>query len=210
MKPVSVMGLAAAMAFSQRALAAEDWSGPRAGLRAGWVERSGAAGFQPPSGGVGLRVSDLKAKSRLAEARLFAGYDAVLANGLLLGAEAEIGPTGGTRVARRGGLTAGATRSERNYAITARIGAPIDDKTLLYLRAGYAAERLHSTYVGPTIRIFPPPQTEATDWEAGLITGVGAERRVSDHVSLQAEYNRSSLSGGYHIQALTAGAVWRF
>jgi opacity protein-like surface antigen len=208
MKRVFAIGLAAALTFSQQALAAEGWSGPRVGLRAGWVERSGAVGFQPPSGGVS--ISDLKAKASLAEARIFAGYDAVLANGLLVGGEAEIGPAGGTRVAHRGGLTAGTTRSERNYAITARIGAAVDAMTLFYLRTGYSAERLHSTYIGPTTRIFPSPKTEATDWAAGAILGIGIERLFSDHVSLQAEYNRRSLSGGYHIQALTAGAAWRF
>jgi len=208
MKCVFELGLAAALTFSQQALAAEGWNGPRVGLRAGWVERAGAVGFQPPSGGV--NISDLKAKASVAEARIFAGYDKVLANGILVGGEAEIGPAGGRRVAYRGGLTAGTTRSEGNYAITARIGAAVDAMTLFYLRTGYTAERLHSNYIGPTTRIFPPPKTEATDWAAGPILGIGIERRFSDHVSLQADYNRRSLSGGYHIQALTAGAAWRF
>lgn len=198
--------LAGALSAST-ALAAEAPRGPFLGAQLGWAGRSGPAGYQPSFRGAG-QAAEGEASALMAQA--FAGYDMPLAESWLTGVEVAGGYGGGDREARRSGSLVGASRTKAHYSATVRVGRVLANGLTPYARAGFAAERVHETYRGPIILIFPPPQTDDTVWKRGAQIGAGVERAVGPHVSLRAEYAYRFLTGGYHVQSLLAGLAWRF
>ena len=197
------------VAFSaEPSLAVEARTGPFLGVQLGWAERSGPAGFRPPFGAVGLPGQGETKSALMAQA--VAGYDAVLAGHWLGGLELAVGYGGGDRASLRNGAVAGVSTTKAHYAMSARLGRSMQNGPTPYLRAGFASERVHETYLGPTTRIFPPPPTEATVWKRGPLAGAGLEWALSPHASLRAEYAYRFLKGDYHAQSVLAGLIWRF
>ena len=193
-------------AAAQTSLPAK-WSGLHLGVQGGWAQRSGPAGYDM-SGGL-RRVGQGEKRDTL-DGQAFAGFDLKGPGRLIVGAEALAGIGGKTRQNLVNGRTNGATETKWNYAVSARVGAPVGPKALVYVRAGYAAEKLHKTYFGPVILIFPPPQTSSTGWAGGSLLGLGGELSVHNHLSLRLEYDRRRLDDGYHGDAVMLGALWRF
>ncbi len=203
---------AALLASASSAAAAEQapvqWTGFHLGAQGGWAQRSGPAGFDPPFGAV-ARAGRGERRGGL-DGQAFVGYDIKGPGRLIIGAEAMAGIGGETRDNLNNGRSNGTSEPRWNYAVSARIGAPVGRKGLAYLRAGYAAERVHKTYFGPLIRIFPPPPTEGTSWADGALIGIGGELSVHKHLSLRLEYDHRRLDGGYRGDAVLLGGLWRF
>ena len=207
-----VLICAAALACAGQAAAAEAsapvrWSGLHLGVQGGWAQRSGPAGYDM-SGGL-RRVGEGEKRDML-DGQALAGFDVKGPGRVIVGVEGLAGIGGGTRQNLVNGRTNGATETKWNYAVTARIGTPVGAEGLVYVRAGYAAERVHKTYFGPVILIFPPPQTSSTGWADGSLIGLGGELSVHKHLSLRLEYNRRRLDDGYRGDAVLLGALWRF
>lgn len=209
-KSIACAAAALLLACASSATAAEapvSWTGLHLGVQGGWARRSGPAGYDM-SGGL-RRIGEGETRHTL-DGQAFAGFDLKGPGRLILGAEALVGTGGKTRQNLVNGRTNGATEAKWTYAVSARVGTPVGSKALFYVRAGYAAEKLHKTYFGPVILIFPPPQTSSTGWDDGSLIGFGGELSVHPHLALRLEYDRRRLDDGYHGDAVLLGALWRF
>lgn len=137
--------------------------------------------------------------------RIHAGYDAVLGNVVLLGAEIGVG-TGG-RTVDQASLAGGRYRVDPGftYDATARLGITPAAGFALYGRAGYRWMRTEQSIAGQTTGNFNRKVTEK-----GFTYGGGAEVALSDGLSIRAEYNRTKLSPGLRQSKISLGASFRF
>lgn len=137
--------------------------------------------------------------------RIHAGYDAVLGNVVLLGAEIGVG-TGG-RTVDQASLAGGRYRVDPGlaYDATARLGISPAADFALYGRAGYRWLRTEQSITGQTTGNFNRKVSEK-----GFTYGGGAEVALSDSLSIRAEYNRTKLSPELRQSKISLGASFRF
>lgn len=133
------------------------------------------------------------------------GYDVVLGNSFLLGAEAVIG-TGGRTVSQPS-LAGGRYRVDPGitYDVTARAGLVVGDGFALYGRAGYRWLRTEQTITGQAAN-----NSRRKVTEGGVTYGAGLEYALSDNFSLRAEYNRTRYSKDLRQSQIALGASLRF
>jgi outer membrane immunogenic protein len=137
--------------------------------------------------------------------RINAGYDAVLGDVVLLGAEIGIG-TGG-RTVDQASLAGGRYRVDPGltYDVTARAGIAPGGGFALYGRAGYRWLRTTQSITGQTAGNFSRKVTEK-----GFTFGGGVEYALSESLSLRAEYNRTKFSNDLRQNKISVGASIRF
>jgi outer membrane immunogenic protein len=137
--------------------------------------------------------------------RINAGYDVVLGNIALIGAEIGVG-TGG-RTVDQASLAGGRYRVDPGltYDATARIGIAPGGKFAVYGRAGYRWLRTEQSVTGQTAGNFSRKVTEK-----GFTYGAGAEYAISDNFSLRAEFNRTKFSPDLRQNKISVGAAIRF
>jgi outer membrane immunogenic protein len=137
--------------------------------------------------------------------RINLGYDAVLGNMVLLGAEAGIG-TGGRSVTQAS-LAGGryTVNPGLTYDVTARAGIAPGGGFALYGRAGYRWLKTTQSVSGQAANNFSVKETER-----GFTYGGGAEIAVSQGFSLRAEYNRTKFNQNLRQSKISVGASIRF
>ncbi|MFM9851405.1 MAG: outer membrane protein [Sphingomonadaceae bacterium] len=137
--------------------------------------------------------------------RINAGYDAVIGDIALIGAEIGIG-TGG-RTVDQASLAGGRYRVNPGitYDATARLGIAPGGGFALYGRAGYRWLRTEQSVTGQTLGNFSRKVTEK-----GFTYGGGAEYAVSPNFSLRAEFNRTKFSRDLRQNKISLGAAIRF
>lgn len=192
-------GVVAALLFSPVAVQAQDTErNPLAGAHIGVdVVRDSLEANQPTS----TRDADRRGFG----GRINAGYDIVLGNIALIGAEIGVG-TGG-RTVDQASLSGGRYRVDPGltYDATARLGIAPGGGFALYGRAGYRWLKTGQSVTGQTLGNFSRKVTEK-----GFTYGGGAEYAVSSAVSLRAEFNRTNFSRDLSQNKISLGAAFRF
>lgn len=163
---------------------AESFNGPFVGAQAGWNEDR-LSRTQTSLG----RVVGSGDHSSIAIGG-FAGYDYKLTSRIVVGVEA------GFSVGTDDALTGGDAGSrfmidpKRSIDLSARAGYLIDDKTLIYGRAGYSNVRQRTRLLSATES---PTGSETRD---AWLVGAGVEREVLSKVTTRLEYRYTDLSDG--------------
>lgn len=192
-------GMMAAVLFAPVAAQAQDTERSRlAGAHIGVdVTRDSLEASQPTS----TRDTDRKGFG----GRVNVGYDAVIGNIALIGAEIGIGKGG--RTVDQASLAGGRYKVDPglNYDATARLGIAPGGGFALYGRAGYRWLRTEQSVTGQALGNFSRKVTEK-----GFTYGGGAEFAVSKNFSLRAEFNRTKFSKDLRQNKISLGAAIRF
>jgi outer membrane immunogenic protein len=137
--------------------------------------------------------------------RINVGYDAVIGNVGLIGAEIGVG-TGG-RTVDQASLAGGRYRVDPGftYDATVRAGIAPGGGFALYGRAGYRWLRTEQSVTGQTLGNFSRKVTEK-----GFTYGAGGEFAVSPNFSVRAEFNHTKYSRDLRQNKISLGAAFRF
>ena len=163
---------------------AETFNGPFIGAQAGWSEDR----LSRTQTSLGRLVGSGHHSS--VGVGGFAGYDYKLTNRFVIGAEA--GLSVGTDDAMTGGDTGSRFMIDPKQSIdlSARAGYLIDDKTLVYGRAGYSNVKERTLLLSASGR---PTDSDTRD---AWLVGAGLEREVLPKVTTRLEYRYTDLSDG--------------
>jgi outer membrane immunogenic protein len=126
---------------------------------------------------------------------VFAGYDMPLSNKVFAGVEGNIDLYSAD--ADLGGVT---VKAKWSWGLSARLGYKLNDSTGLYTRVGYARAKVGAS--GPGF-------SEST-WGDGVRYGAGLETRVTQAVSLRAEFTQFNYSHDIINNQGTMGVVFGF
>lgn len=169
---------AAAMTLSAPAFAQDGatFSGPRAEVLAGYDSlKTGDADVGSPDGflyGIAL------------------GYD-LRVGGAVLGVEAELADATTSRT-----VSGVKVEADRDIYVGARLGAPIGDKALAYVKAGYTNARIEALGFG--------------DDGDGFRLGGGLEYALSNNLYVKGEYRYSNYEGDVERHQVVGGLGLRF
>lgn len=190
MKFSTLLIAAAATLASTPALAkdATPFSGPHAGLEAGWGR---VGGDRIPSDGFiyGANV----------------GYDAAV-GALRFGPEAEIADSTQktcTDLPAGGPIRRTCQRSDRDLYIGGRFGVVVDPHAMLYAKVGYTNARFSDRTEGTTT------VSDGQD-RSGVRVGGGVEYAVTPAIYLSGEYRYSHYSSNIHQNQVLGGVGIRF
>jgi outer membrane immunogenic protein len=198
MKTVFAGMIAAALLAPVAAQAQDGERSPLAGAHIGVdVVRDSLEANQPTS----TRDTDRRGFG----GRVNVGYDAVIGNIAMIGAEIGIGKGG--RTADQASLAGGRYKVDPGltYDATARLGIAPGGGFALYGRAGYRWLRTEQSVTGQTLGNFSRKLTEK-----GFTYGGGAEYAVSPNFSLRAEFNHTNFSKDLRQNKISMGAAFRF
>ena len=154
------------------------WSGPYAGIQLGY----GFAGEAQEPG------NQIDTDGFVGGG--FAGYNAELGNGLVLGAEGDVGYSG-----VKGSNGGTEVRSGVDGSIRARLGYAVTPEILPYVTGGGAAQSLKVTDVGGSDR----------NTMLGWTAGAGVDVKVSDNVFVRGEYRYTDFGA----ESFTTGSGTR-
>ena len=137
--------------------------------------------------------------------RFNAGYDVVLGQTVLLGAEFGLGKGGKT--VDQPSLAGGRYKVDPGltYDATARFGIAPGGAFALYGRAGYRWLKTQQSVSGQTAGNFSRKETEG-----GFTYGGGVEFAATKNLSVRAEFNRTRYSDNLRQSAVSIGAALRF
>lgn len=181
---VSAAGLFAAPA------AAETFDGPYIGVQGGWNRAETAVATS-----AGTVIDEEVSRDALVLGG-YAGYNYKLTDRVVIGAEAGFSAAFDDDV--RALSTGSSLTIDPRYSfdLTARAGYLVDDKTLVYLRGGYANLRARTSLAtnSGTLR-----ENDNLD---GWLVGGGLERALTDRLSTRLEYRYSDFgnNGGEYDQ----------
>jgi outer membrane immunogenic protein len=138
--------------------------------------------------------------------RVNAGYDVVLGNIILAGAEVGVG-IGGKTVDQASLINPGRYKVDPglSYDATARLGISPVNGLALYGRAGYRWMRTEQAVSGQATSNFARKVTEK-----GFTYGGGIEFAATENFSLRAEYHRTKYSDDLRQSKISLGASIRF
>ncbi len=177
---VAALTLASATALTAPAVAAP-FDGPFVGVQAGLSRNSiGRAG-------TGLGPVDVDHGRTSITGGVFAGFDYTIAPRVVLGAEASIGLSANDAVDGSAGAQSAVIDPKRQIDVTARAGYLVNPNTLVYLRGGYANQRMRTT-IGARAEAI----SRSSDLN-GWTLGAGTERKLTSTVSARVEYRYADL-----------------
>lgn len=199
MKPTFALAAATFALLSAPAMA-KDFSGPSIGVQAGWNNTDVR---QPGT----ISVPGVARSKDSFVAGGFIGYDQQVTPNIVIGAQAEFNAAASDDFAATG--TAGTVRLDPRYSfdITARAGYLVTPKTLLYVRGGYANERVRTTITTAKSTL---TSSENRD---GWLLGAGAERMITPNLSARLEYRYADFGkngGKFDRHQVLVGAAYRF
>ena len=190
-----VGGVALAAALSNPAEAA-DFTGPRVEVHAGW-ERLGVA---DPA----LKLDDREDGIVYG---VGVGYDVALGKRLVAGLEADF-DLADTEFERVAGNTRVEARARRDIALSARLGARLGDRLLLYGKAGYTNARIAGVLIANGTAGTTREEFAANG--DGLRLGAGVEFALGAHAYAKSEYRYSNYESDVTRHQLLAGFGYRF
>ena len=114
-------------------------------------------------------------------------YNQKVGERIVLGAEAGISAGFDDELRGLSGGNALTIDPRYSFDLTARAGYLVNDKTLVYLRGGYANTRVRATLASDTDVV------TTSDNLDGWLVGGGAERALTDDISARLEYRYTDL-----------------
>lgn len=155
---------------------------------------------------VALPATTISAERRGLGVTGFVGYDAVIANRVLVGVQAEVGTGGRTAGALVGnGIASYFVDPGLTYAATARAGVLASDQLAIYGRMGVRMLRAEILVIDPAGKLAASRTTET-----GFTYGAGAEFALSEALAVRAEYNRTNFDDGISQNKFLVGGALRF
>ncbi|HEU0098311.1 MAG TPA: porin family protein [Allosphingosinicella sp.] len=196
MKIIVLLAGAALSASLARPAHAADFTGPRVEVHAGWDRID----VDDPS----LKLD--RGRDGIAYG-LGLGYDLALGEKLVAGVEAEF-DLSGVDFESVSGNTQVEAEAKRDFAVSARLGARVGEKLLVYAKGGYTNARLAGALVvgGKT----GTTRTEFRRNGDGFRLGAGAEIALAGKAYAKTEYRYSDYEGGVARHQLIAGVGLRF
>lgn len=169
---------------------ADDFDGPYIGAQAGWNR---------------AEVADATIESQPVDAESsrdalvlggYAGYNHKIDDRLVIGAEVGFSGAFDDELRAQSGGAAITIDPRYSFDLTARAGYLVNDKTLVYVRGGYANSRVRTTLVTNDAT------TRESDNLDGWLVGGGVERALTDQVSTRLEYRYTDFgnNGGRYDQ----------
>jgi outer membrane immunogenic protein len=95
------------------------------------------------------------------------------------------------------------TKSRATFELTVRAGMLAGQKTLLYVRGGYANSKLKATF---TTNVADPVAGNNNGW----VAGAGVQYGVSDRISVRGEFRYFDLKGPVSRTQFTGGLAYHF
>lgn len=191
---VAALGAAAAPAH------AESYSGPYVGVTAGWDR-----------GEIAERIDTRPITAEASRDALvlggYAGYNVRAADRIVIGAEAGFSATVDDRVTATSTGRPLTIDPRYSFDLSARAGYLLTDKALVYVRGGYANNRVRTTFAAAA-----GPLT-ASDNLDGWQVGGGVEYAITDRISARAEYRYSDFGtngGRYDRHQTLVGVSYNF
>jgi outer membrane immunogenic protein len=169
---------------------ADNFDGPYVGVQAGW-NRAEVADQTIDAKPIDAEVS----RDSLVIGG-YAGYNYKINDRFVIGAEAGFSGAVDDEVRAQSAGNSVTIDPRYSFDLTARAGYLVNDKTLAYVRGGYANSRVRTTLVsdGGTAR--------ASDNLDGWLVGGGVERTLIDKINARLEYRYTDFSnnGGQYDQ----------
>jgi len=135
--------------------------------------------------------------------RGYLGYDLPVGDAVVVGGELGIA-SGGRDIETRVGNDRFTTNPGISFDLAGRIGVKPASGLMLFAKAGWAAQRVRTTRVIDDLTI------NGRRTEHGFLYGAGAQVRLTDGVSLRAEFDRVSFSDRYRRNRALAGIDFAF
>ena len=202
MRTLTLTVLAAAAACVTAApAAAQNFTGPSVGVQGGWQEEK----VKTPQTNLGVLPIDRSRDS--AVAGVFLGYDHELGRGFVAGVEGGFSIASSDKLRGGNGTTSVTIDPKRSFDATARAGYLVTPETLVYIRGGYANERIRMTMASAS------GTSTMSENRDGWLIGGGVERVLMPHVSARLEYRFTDLGdskGTYDRHQVLAGVAYRF
>ena len=191
MKSKLVLGALASIAgFTAAPAQADNFDGPYVGAQGGW-NRAEIADQT-----VGSQPLDAEVSRDAFVIGGYAGYNYKINDRFVVGAEAGFSSAFDDEVRAQSAGSSITIDPRYSFDLTARAGYLVNDKTLAYVRGGYANSRVRTTIASGdgVIR-----QSENLD---GWLVGGGVERSLTDKISARLEYRYTDLgnNGGQYDQ----------
>lgn len=193
--------LVAAVAAFAAPAQAETFNGPYVGVTAGW-DRSEIADSI-----IGVQPISAEASRDALVLGGFAGYNYKATDRIVIGAEAGFTATVDDRVSATSAGRALTIDPRYSFDLGARAGYLVDDKALIYVRGGYANNRVRTALAttGGLVR-------DADNLD-GWQVGGGLEYAITDRISARAEYRYSDFGnngGQYDRHQTLVGVSYNF
>ncbi|MBA4045655.1 MAG: hypothetical protein C0510_00265 [Erythrobacter sp.] len=195
--PLVLLGAAATFAAPAQA---ETFEGPYVGVSAGWDR-----------GEVSDRINSQAVDSQASRDSLvlggYAGYNYKLSEKVVIGAEAGFTATVDDRIRAASAGQSLVVDPRYSFDLTARAGYLVTDKALVYVRGGYANQRVRTSLdTGAGL-------VRDSDSLDGWVLGGGVEYAITDKVSARVEYRYSDFGqngGDYERHQTLFGVSYNF
>lgn len=180
---------------------AQDFTGPSVGVQAGWNKAS----VRNPRTELGPTQIDQSRDSFIGG--VFVGYDQEIVPKVVLGVEGDFNIAASDSLRQRTATSSVTLDPRYSFDLTARAGYVVAPQTLLYVRGGYANERIRTAISDAT------GSRENYGNRDGWTVGGGLERVLFDKVSARVEYRYADLKddgGKFDRHQILVGAAYRF
>ena len=187
---ILVTALASIAGFIAVPAQANNFDGPYIGVQAGW-NRAEVADRT-----IDAQPVDAEVSRDAVVLGGYAGYNYKVSDRFVIGAEAGFSGTFDDEVRAQTSGVSVTIDPRYSFDLTARAGYLVDDKTLAYVRGGYANARVRTTLVSDDAT------SRASDNLDGWLVGGGVERMLTDKISARLEYRYSDFGndGGQYDQ----------
>ena len=190
------LGVAALLAVASSLAIAEDkmnWAGPYAGINTGytWVHDKSEGSYYCKGG-----CSPLSNNANGASVGIDLGYNLALQNNFLVGIEAEFKSYDANKegnVTDINGNVAQKINSslEKKFSFLGKIGYLVNDKTLAYVKGGWANAQIKRDYTNEND---PTAVVEShKSWQDGWTLGIGSEYNFYQNLTAKLEYRYTDL-----------------
>jgi outer membrane immunogenic protein len=192
-----ILATATAAALISGTAWAEDFTGPRVEIVAGYDAVKAKGGIAGPHTTIeGVRLGGA------------AGYDMALGETLRVGVEGGFGFNLSGKEEVKQGATTIRAKSGRDLDASLRIGAKVAENTLIYAKAGYANTQFRGRVT--TVGTASTTVVNAHDDEDGYRIGAGVEQNLSGRVYAKAELRYTGYGHGVSRKQALLGAGVRF
>lgn len=193
--------LAGAATLASAPAVAETFNGPYVGITTGW-DRTETN--RSPANGQALDAGTSRDGLLLG---FYGGYNRKVGEHVVLGAEA--GFSGTIDDSSRATIGGAAVRIDPRYSfdLTARAGYLVTDKALLYVRGGYANQRVRTEVQTANGLV------RSSDSLDGWLVGGGVKYAITERISARAEYRYSDVGengGRYDRHQTLIGVSYNF
>ena len=190
------LGVAALLAVASSLAIAEDkmnWAGPYAGINTGytWVHDKSEGSYYCKGG-----CSPLSNNANGASVGIDLGYNLALQNNFLVGIEAEFKSYDANKegnVTDIYGYVIQKINSslEKKFSFLGKIGYLVNDKTLAYVKGGWANAQIKRDYTNEND---PTAVVEShKSWQDGWTLGIGSEYNFYQNLTAKLEYRYTDL-----------------